>query len=54
VAAERAIREFSERNLRKFQVAVPFGMGCGLGGGDWSIYSQIIERHLPDALIYKL
>ena len=52
-AAERAMKEFAERNLRQIPVAVPFGMGCGLGGGDWAIYSQILERHLPKALVYK-
>lgn len=32
-------------------VYVPFGMGCGLGGGDWVKYRQIIKDILPDAII---
>lgn len=35
-------------------VYFPHGMGCGLGGGDWSIVSQIIEDALPDAIIVRL
>jgi O-acetyl-ADP-ribose deacetylase (regulator of RNase III) len=31
----------------------PYGMGCGLGGGDWEIVSKIIEYHYPDAIICK-
>lgn len=34
-------------------IYVPYGMDCGLGGGDWSIYSKIIEKHLPDAVIVR-
>jgi O-acetyl-ADP-ribose deacetylase (regulator of RNase III) len=29
----------------------PYNMGCGLGGGDWSIYSAIIDRCFPNAII---
>lgn len=25
-------------------VYIPYGMGCGLGGGDWSLVQNIIER----------
>jgi len=31
----------------------PYKMGCGLGGGNWQIYSAIIEAHFPDAIICK-
>lgn len=31
----------------------PYKMGCGLGGGDWEIYSAIINRYFPDAIICK-
>lgn len=30
---------------------LPYKMGCGLGGGDWQIYSAIIDRYFPAAII---
>lgn len=36
-------------------VAIPYGYGCGLGGGDWNIVSSIIEEIFGDkAVVYKL
>ena len=35
-------------------IYIPFKMGCELGGGDWTIVSQIIEDALPDAIIVRL
>ena len=29
-------------------VRIPYKMGCGLGGGDWSIVSRIIQEELVD------
>lgn len=34
-------------------VFVPYGIGCGLGGGDWSIMSKIITAGLPEATIVR-
>jgi hypothetical protein len=31
----------------------PYLFGCGTGGGDWKIVSEIIERYFPDAIIWK-
>jgi len=36
------------------KVYVPYLMGCGLAGGDWGIYSEIIEFYIPDAIIVRL
>ncbi len=36
------------------RVGLPYGFGCGLAGGDWSIVSQIIAEHLPQAVLYRL
>jgi O-acetyl-ADP-ribose deacetylase (regulator of RNase III) len=36
------------------QVYVPFKMGCGLAGGDWTKYSAIIEEIFPDAIVCHL
>jgi len=35
-------------------IYVPYFMGCGLAGGDWTIYSGIIEKYCPDAIVCKL
>jgi O-acetyl-ADP-ribose deacetylase (regulator of RNase III) len=36
-------------------IAIPYMYGCGLGGGDWNIVSQIIEDIFGDkAVVYKL
>jgi hypothetical protein len=33
--------------------AIPYKMGCGLGGGNWSVVSELIEKNLGDrATIY--
>lgn len=32
-------------------VYFPYGIGCGLGGGDWSIVSDLISNYLPEAII---
>lgn len=33
---------------------IPYGIGCGLGGGDWAIVSNIIEIIVPNATLVKL
>lgn len=30
--------------LKKLTIGLPYGMGCGLAGGDWSIVVKIIEE----------
>lgn len=40
---------------RNYRVALPYGLGCGLGGGDWSIVRKIIDNAFRDlVIIYKL
>ena len=54
-----ALRECLEtvaNNLVSFPnmpIYIPYGMGCGLGGGSWEIVSQIIEETLPEVIIVK-
>lgn len=36
------------------RVGLPYGIGCGLAGGDWSIVSRMIEERLPQAVLYRL
>ena len=36
-------------------IAFPFGMGCGLGGGDWKVYKGLIEKlakNMPNTEVY--
>lgn len=35
------------------QVYIPYGIGCGLAGGDWDIVSAAIDMYLPDAIIVR-
>ena len=35
-------------------VAMPFQIGCGLAGGDWTIYKQMLEETTTQIILYKL
>jgi O-acetyl-ADP-ribose deacetylase (regulator of RNase III) len=39
---------------RKLTPYLPFKIGCGLAGGDWSIVYDLILKHCPSAKICKL
>jgi hypothetical protein len=34
-------------------IYLPYGIGCGLAGGDWNIVSKIIEEELPTAVLVQ-
>lgn len=36
-----------------YDVYIPYGLGCGLGGGDWNVVSALIEDAIPEAIICK-
>lgn len=38
-----------------YSIAIPYGIGCGLGGGEWLVVSDIIERVFEglDVTIYE-
>ena len=36
-----------------FPIYLPYGIGCGLGGGNWSIVEGIIRDATPDATIVR-
>ena len=40
----------------KVRIGFPYGIGCGLAGGDWNIVSQILEEEFDgwDCRIYKI
>ena len=53
-ALEKALKEVAEfAEERNLTVAIPYKIGCGKGGGDWEIVSEIIERVIPKAEIYR-
>ncbi|APU89177.1 Appr-1-p processing protein-like protein [Virus Rctr71] len=37
----------------KVPVYIPYGIGCGLAGGDWRIVSRIINKEIPNAILVK-
>lgn len=41
-------------NILNEKIYIPYGIGCGLGGGDWNIVYEIICKNIPDAVIVKL
>ena len=53
--AIRQLRQWRD-NIKgvHFPVYFPYGIGCGLAGGDWNIVSGIIEDVIPDATIVRL
>lgn len=53
-AVSTALEKLSFINTRKLPIYVPYMLGCGLGGGDWRVVSEIIEEYLPSAIIVKL
>jgi len=38
----------------KSRIIFPYGMGCGLGGGNWSFVREIISDVFPDAYFLRL
>lgn len=56
-ALEKAISQFVQRKelsfrMRDWPVAVPYGLGCGLAGGDWLTVEGILQAYLPDCTLY--
>lgn len=45
-------------NINLSKIGVPYGMGCGLAGGDWNVVKEILEnaslKHKVDIYVYKL
>lgn len=47
----QAVARMSEK--QHLPVYIPYGIGCGLAGGDWRIVSGIITKTLPNSIIVK-
>ncbi len=53
-AVHKAFKKLStDGEVTGQQIYVPFQMGCGLAGGNWDIYSEIIEKYIPKAIVCK-
>ncbi len=37
----------------KLPIYFPYGIGCGLAGGNWSTIEQLIASHFPQAILVK-
>lgn len=46
------VSEFAKQH-HNLPVYLPYGIGCGLAGGDWNIISTIIHDVIPDAIIIR-
>lgn len=36
------------------RIAMPYGIGCGLAGGDWLKYSEMLEKSKLNIVLYKI
>jgi O-acetyl-ADP-ribose deacetylase (regulator of RNase III) len=47
-AVAEALTTLQDRHVEGFlptELHVPYMMGCGLAGGDWDIYSELLDEH---------
>lgn len=44
------LREFANGR----EIHIPYGLGCGLAGGDWFVVSAMIDALLPNVTVWKL
>ena len=51
-ALTKALQEFVEITPEYKTIALPYGMGAGLGGGDWDKIEAIIEDIFEDYYVY--
>lgn len=52
-AVAKAFDSLSLKTIRDDKVYIPYGMGCGLGGGDWDAYLEIAVAFIPDLVVVK-
>ena len=58
VAVRSALRELRRQInasyvLMRMPVCLPYGFGCGLGGGDWDKMLEILEEEIPGVILCK-
>lgn len=47
------LHQFAEGN-KEVNIYLPYGIGCGLAGGDWSVVKGLVDKHCPGAIICNL
>ena len=47
-AVRSGLKKLSDWNTSKLTIHIPHKMSCGLGGGGWSMISDIIDEELVD------
>lgn len=45
------LSQWQRKNCPKLPVYIPYKIGCGLAGGDWSIVKELIKTIIPTAII---
>lgn len=53
-ALARALTKLHERTPPANPIYLPYGIGCGLAGGDWRAVQPLIEKHCPRAILVRL
>lgn len=50
-ALEKCLKDLSQIvKEHRFSVAIPYGIGCGLAGGDWRIVQSLIEKYFDNCI----
>lgn len=54
IALQRGMQAVAKMAEEKhLPVYLPYGIGCGLAGGDWAVVKELIYRSLPKAIIIQ-
>jgi hypothetical protein len=51
VVSDEDLADAAQKVNKWTPLYVPDLMGCGLAGGDWSVYSSILEAFVPHATV---
>lgn len=54
IEAMRSLNNYIKTHRVDLPLYFPYGIGCGLGGGDWNIVSNIIEDTFPKSYLCKI
>lgn len=46
---ERQTRYINTKSPQKWSIHIPYKIGCGLGGGDWEVMSEIFYKYFNES-----
>jgi O-acetyl-ADP-ribose deacetylase (regulator of RNase III) len=49
---QSCLLEIEKLGLKR--IAMPYFIGCGLAGGDWKVYQDLLEKSNVDIVLYQL